>query len=160
MNRNDSCFVSMFLMRMIMSEMFDFISEEDFREILQKDYDELLECMKNGCWKSVLVLSGSIIECVMLNELAARLDGKEREDIQSAPLGGLIERAKKLKLISEKVAGLSAAIKEYRNLIHAGKILRTTTHPSKNDAEIARSLLEMTLSDIASSKKKFLRYNG
>ena len=47
-------------------EQFDFIADQKFRNLLNRDFQELKDCVTNGLSKSVLVLSGSVIETVLL----------------------------------------------------------------------------------------------
>jgi len=48
---------------------FDFISDNRLRIILERDYTELNRCFESGCYKSVLILSGSLIEAIIMEFL-------------------------------------------------------------------------------------------
>lgn len=48
---------------------FDFISDDNFRNILQRDFEELNKCIEIKASKSVLILSGSIIEAILTDYL-------------------------------------------------------------------------------------------
>jgi hypothetical protein len=106
-------------------QLFDFVTDEAFRAGLVSDYREMLNGLKSGSWKSVHVLAGSIIEAVLADYLMAEghttINGK---DILKAELGPIITAARAEGILSERAESLSKVVKDYRNLIHAGRVVR------------------------------------
>ena len=50
---------------------FDFITTKPFRESLEADYAEMGRSAESKNWKAVQVLAGSIVECLLIDYLAA-----------------------------------------------------------------------------------------
>lgn len=46
---------------------FDFITDEDFRISLEKDFKELNLCIQTGAYKAAVVIAGSIVEAVLID---------------------------------------------------------------------------------------------
>lgn len=46
-----------------------FISNDKFRLSLQSDMKELESCLENKCWKSAMVLVGSMVEALLIDHL-------------------------------------------------------------------------------------------
>jgi len=44
---------------------FKFISDNGLRHIIERDYAEIQRAFVSGCWKSVIILAGSIIEAIL-----------------------------------------------------------------------------------------------
>lgn len=131
---------------------FEFISDNRFRIILDRDYNELIKCFDSGCYKSVLILSGSIIESVLVEYfLNNPPDGYTQKRILNMSLGDLIELAKEKELIDAKIMSLSAVVKNYRNLIHPGREVRLKEQFDKETANVSISLVRLILKDIKSN---------
>lgn len=140
---------------------FNFIVEEDFRKVLEKDYSELEKCLNNSSPKSVLILSGSIIEALLIDYLLS-LDLKEltREKLLKWDLNQSISKSYELGIISEKARNLSDVVRNYRNLIHPGKSIRSNESPTMEDASIAKSLLEIIIREIDKKKQETYGYTA
>ena len=138
---------------------FDFITDKDFRTILEADQKEIRQCAESKAWKAVHVLAGSIIEAVLIDYLIAEKhishDGALKMD-----LGKAIKLAAEKSIISEKTAALSSVIKEYRNLIHPGRSIRMAETTSAASARIAESLVEMILTEIEGRKRSNYGYTA
>ena len=50
---------------------FKFIADAKLRKILERDYAEIQRAYISECWKSVIILSGSAIEAILLDRLQA-----------------------------------------------------------------------------------------
>ena len=131
---------------------FDFVADEEFRRVLESDKGEMRRCAESKAWKAVHVLAGSVIEAVLLDYLVSE-GHLDKESSLKKDLGSAIEMAAKESIISEKVSELSSAVKEYRNLVHAGRSIRTSEIPNANSAHIVMNVLEMILADIGSRKR-------
>src|SRR5262245_32153427 len=95
---------------------FDFITDEDFRTSLEKDFREMGLCFQNGIYKATAVLAGSIIETVLIDYVIAE-NIMSRDDALKLDFGKLLSLCKDKEIISEKTLNLSTVIKGYRNLI-------------------------------------------
>lgn len=128
---------------------FDFISDKNFRELLIRDYQELKNCVETKSTKSVLVLSGSIIEAV-LTEYFIQFppDGKNEAQILTSTLNNLVEWAVQEGVISEKEKNLAGVVKDYRNLIHPGREIRKGEKFDFDSAKISESVLNIILNSV------------
>ena len=128
---------------------FDFIADERFREILARDYSELQLCYEAKATKSVLVLSGSIIESILTEYfILFPVNNLTEKQILGATLNDLIDWAVNEKVISSKEKNLCVVIKEYRNLIHPGREIRKNEKFDFESAKIAKSVLELIIKSI------------
>ena len=136
---------------------FPFIEGLDLRQIVERDYIELQKAYVAGCWKSVLLLSGGLIEAVLLDLLSLKqedINGCEskpnEDDIKKWGLDSLIRVSVELKLVSDGVEKLSHPIREYRNLIHPGKELREKLRFGQEEAKIAVEVVNILHRDLVS----------
>lgn len=137
---------------------FEFISDKRFRELLERDYQELQICLESKAVKSVLVLSGSIIEA-MLTEYFIQFPptGLNEAQILKSTLNELINWAVQENVISDKEKNLASVVKDYRNLIHPGREIRKDEKFDIESASIAYSVLSIILSSV---KLKYVEKYG
>lgn len=139
--------------------LFDFITFEDFRSSLEADYQEMTACLKAGAWKDTHVLAGSIIETVLIDYLVT-----ENHVDKSAALKLDFAKALSLcvekKIITAKTNDLCSVIKEYRNLIHPGRIIRLKETITQDSAQVAKSLVHIILEEVAVQKRKRYGYTA
>ncbi|MGH2396428.1 MAG: hypothetical protein ACRDFW_05455, partial [bacterium] len=89
----------------------DFITSEDFRASLEADYRELRACLDAEAWKAVHVLSGSILEALLIDSLLAHSNpGLTEQQILKTDLAGIIEQCKAKGIISQRAADLSSVV--------------------------------------------------
>ncbi|PZV05403.1 MAG: hypothetical protein DCF22_24710 [Leptolyngbya sp.] len=141
---------------------FSFISDDALQAMIERDKEELDNSLKSGLWKATLLLAGSIIEAILVDyflnfppnedvlsvfEEAAfkRYKGRKVEELD---LVALIKLAVKDNLIAEENSQLSTVIKNYRNLIHPGRELRKKEKVNEHTATVAKSLVEIVISEI------------
>lgn len=130
---------------------FDFISDKNFRELLIRDYQELKNCIENKSIKSVLVLSGSIIEAVLTEYfLQFPPNATTENQILNSTLTNLIDWAANEGVISEKVKNLAGVVKDYRNLIHPGREIRKGEKFDYDTAKISESVLNIVVDSVKS----------
>lgn len=140
---------------------FEFISDKKFKEILLRDYEELLNCYEIKATKSILILCGSIIEAILIEYFIECLPhGKTKDDLLRLTLGQLLEIAETEKVITTKIKKLSSVIQDYRNLIHPGREVRKEEKFSNEDAEIAMTLLKITVDSIKAKYTENIRYSA
>jgi len=138
---------------------FDFITDEDFRDSLEADFREMTACMDASAWKAVHVLAGSIIEAVLIDYLVAE-NHVPRDKALSMDFGTALALCKEKKIISPKTADLSSAVKDYRNLIHPGRIIRLNEHVGRESAEVAKALVGIVLEEIERQKRENYGYTA
>lgn len=137
---------------------FDFISDEKFRSILIRDFEELNKCLEAKATKSVLILSGSIIESILTDYLSNfPSDQFNTKSVLNMELKDLIHNAFEMELISESTKDLSTVIKNFRNLIHPGREIRKNEKFDFDSAIVAKSLLNIVLKEI---KEKYITNFG
>lgn len=131
---------------------FDFVTDPAFRTSLESDYREMRACQEKGCWKAVLVLAGSIIEAVLVDHVSSL--PSPPSNIGEMTLGPLLKHCKEKKLISERCHDIGVAVKNYRNLVHPGKLVRQKEVVDAQGASVAVALAEMVVKEVESQKKE------
>lgn len=140
---------------------FDFISDNTFKGILERDYKDMDICYKNGAHKSVLVMAGSIIEAVLLDYFLQNLPlGKTEEQVYRMTLKDLIDLSYSSGLLQEKSKDLASVIRNYRNLIHPGKENRKKEHFDAETAAVSMSLVKIVLKEVSENQKKMYSYTS
>jgi len=134
---------------------FDFVSDEQFRASLVSDYREIVQCMESGAWKAVHVLSGSVVEAVLVDYLVAT-DYKARvgKDPLKMDLAEIVEACRNEGILSKKAADLSSVIRQYRNLIHPGRVVRLGEHTDSKTGTVAKALVDIVVDEVVASKKE------
>lgn len=135
---------------------FSFVSNADIREIIERDYIEAQKGFINECWKSVIILSGGMIEAILLDQLEQNETSAKKA--QAAPknnhlrkwhLADLIEVAVEIQVVEPGVSTLSHSVREYRNLVHPGNQLRNNLSANREEARIALEVLHMVDRDLS-----------
>lgn len=138
---------------------FPFISDNELRKILERDYSEIQRAFISQCWKSVIIMCGSAMETILLDLL--KQDEEKAKSSQKAPgennlekwsLNDLIEVAIDLELVTEGIAKLSHSVREYRNIIHPGNEIRNKIYFDKEEARIAIEVLNILHRDLLKKK--------
>lgn len=145
-------------------ELFSFVKNAKFREIVTRDWIEIDKLKKIDAAKSILVMCGSLMEALLydlmnnkdnLNLLQApKYDkGKNKgkpKPIQEWGLSALLNVAEDNKLIEKGVYKESYVVCEYRRLIHPGREIRENIDFDMNDAFIAIGLLGKLIKNLKS----------
>lgn len=140
---------------------FDFISNDTFRTMLERDKREMESCLQAGNHKSVLILAGSIIEAILVDFFLVFLsDNETRKTILKSPLNKLINIAVEENLISERTKDISTVVRNYRNLIHPGKEFRLKERVDKNSANVAANLVEIIIDELRDEFSKKYGYKA
>lgn len=140
---------------------FDFIKDDKFRSILERDYTELEICIKSKADKSVLILCGSIIEAVLIEYFTTfPLQNVSNQQILKKSLYELITLAENKSLIKKSTKDLSTVIKEYRNLIHPGREVRKEQSFDTDTAQVAKSLLNIIIKEIRENYLSKIGYSA
>ena len=138
------------------SRSFDFVSDEAIREIIESDYSETQRAFVAHCWKSVIILSGGMIEAVLLDQLLQNEDSAravdaspEGSDLRRWSLNDLIKVSVEIEVVNEGVSVLSHSVRGYRNLVHPGNQLRNSLSANEEEARIALEVLHMVHRDLS-----------
>ena len=131
---------------------FDFVSDPDLRASLLSDYRELNACLETGSWKAAHVLAGSIIEAILVDYVAGLPNPPS--NLLSMMLGPLLDYCKEHQILSTKYVEIGTAVKNFRNCIHPGRVIRLGEVIDKEGATVAAALAEMILKEVAKRKKE------
>jgi hypothetical protein len=141
--------------KQIEKEDFSFVVDTELREIIERDYEEVQKVKNANAPKAAIVLSGSIIEALLLEALlkdasATKASAKApgENDLTKWTLNNLIEVAQDLGKIKDDTTRLTGVVKDYRNLIHPGKEIRIKLKPKPEEAEIAFQVLKKVIRDL------------
>jgi uncharacterized glyoxalase superfamily protein PhnB len=136
-----------------MPHQFDFIDEHFFRTCMQADYAEMEKSLDVNAWKSALVISGSIVEALIIDSLIAA-NPNETTKMLNLGLGAAIGAALQAKIITKRTADLASVVQDYRNLIHPGRSVRTKERPNQEEAKIARALVDIIIREVSDQRGK------
>ena len=142
----------------------DFVLDPDLLKGILVDLGAIRRGLSNSEWKAVTVLSGSVIEALLLDTLLA-LNGPQRAQAKAAAdgIGGrsaptdfgdwglaqYIAGARGVDLISKTTATACGLAKDFRNFIHPGKELRLGTACTRGTAHTATGALDHVMSDLS-----------
>jgi len=131
---------------------FRFVTDEQLRNLIERDKRELDKCLEQQLCKSTLLLAGSIIEAILVDFfLAFPRRGSTSKKVLEANLATLVEWAHQDNLITSRTKELSTVIRSYRNLIHPGREYRLKEKVDIHSATVAASLVEIVAQEIAES---------
>jgi len=123
---------------------FKFITDQELRKIISRDYIELRQVIfPSGAWKSSVILAGSILEAILLDQLSSSNNAPKalassfapkKKDKGSWGLATLINVSVDIGIITgDRGNSVDQVIRDYRNFVHPSKELRSK-HPC-NEAE-------------------------
>jgi hypothetical protein len=125
-------------------ETFSFVADPRIRAIVERDYAELQELNPEANPKSVLILSGGIIEGLLIDALVKSGEG-EKETFEKF-LKQLIYPAKTKGIIAQDSVGEWLRI--FRNLVHPAKEIREGLPLTKDHARHARTSVDVIISEV------------
>ena len=135
-----------------------FVSDADLRKCLEADIAELEVAHAAGCLKSTVVLCGASIEALLtdaiIRESPDRRDPPLRENLLEWGLQRLINKAIEWQLIRQAAAKFSDSVREYRNLVHPGRVLREQLTVDREEARIAIEILNIVCRDLAARHRQ------
>ena len=132
---------------------FSFITDQKFRTSLAGDYAELLKSLESGAWKAAHVLSGSVVEALLIDFLISMdYEKKSGKNPLELDLSKAVDACRKEGALSDRASALATVIRGYRNLIHPGRMIRLNERVDKNSAAIAKALVDMVISEIADAR--------
>jgi hypothetical protein len=144
-----------------------FITDDDLRQSLRTDIEVISRTLRNGDWKAATMLGGSVIEALLLWGLQNKCLGSEIENAAAAltvtkvfnqnpsnssldfwNLHNYIEVAAYLKIISDETADQTRLAKQFRNLIHPGRVQRLAQKCDRATAYSAVAGMEHVIRDL------------
>ena len=135
---------------------FAFVIDTELRKVIERDYREIQTAYVARCWKSVIILSGGVIEALLTDLLIrhsaranAAAKAPKQSDITKWDLADLINVAVELQLVSRGVEKLSHSVRQYRNLVHPGNEVRNKLTFDAEEAKIAIEVLHIVHRDLA-----------
>ena len=129
-----------------------FVTDTKLREILELDLSELRKAYAGACLKSTIVLCGAAIEALLVDALlrdsATRANAPSHAQLLEWGLAKLIEKAVEYNLIQAAAAKFSHSVREYRNLVHPGRVIRESLAINVEEARIAIDILNIICRDL------------
>lgn len=141
-----------------------FIADPDLRESLRIDISASSKALSNGEWKAATVLAGSIIEALLLWALQQRtplalaaipkLVGNKTVNkdpgttLENWHLHEYIEVALEVQVIGPQTAAQARLAKDFRNLIHPGRMQRLGQKCNRGTALSAVAAVELVIVDL------------
>ncbi len=142
-----------------------FIADAAYREQLRTDISTAYSAERNGEWKAATVLSGSVVEALLLWALeqanAAQVTAAATVAAQAgfqivpgAPLvswtlAQYIEIARRMTLINDDTAMQADLTRDFRNLVHPGRAIRLGQQCNRATALSALAGIEHVVNDLA-----------
>jgi len=112
---------------------FSFINNTNYRSMIERDYKELEKICSLNVYKSIYIMTGSIIESILLDALLSKSDEAISEyksisreydnncdNILRWNFDRKIKVANKLGIISNQIKMLLFDLKQHRNIVHLG----------------------------------------
>lgn len=140
-------------------ESFDFVSDPKIRAICQRDYRELQKVRRAKAHKSTIILSGGLLEALLLDALRRRptkardsykqlYQDKKTPSMARWNLEQLIAVAEDLAIITQGASQLSQTLREYRNLVHVAKEIRSGYKVKEEEAGIALNMVKIVMREL------------
>jgi hypothetical protein len=142
-----------------------FVTDIDLRDQLRIDIGWATQAFTNGDWKAATVLSGSIVEAMLLwaldhanpQNVAAAVTALETSNVLTRrtptnlvdwSLHQYAEVAASLGLISSETVAQVRLGKDFRNLIHPGRSIRLSRKCDRGTALASLAAVEMVAGDL------------
>lgn len=124
---------------------FSFMADSRIAKIVNRDYAELQHLDPSQSIKSVLVLSGGIIEGLLFDALVAAKHWTF-EVAGQRDLKDLIHPAIKLGIIQHD--NITNVLRVFRNIIHPAREIKDNLHFDESHAKHARTAVDMIISEV------------
>jgi hypothetical protein len=132
-------------------------------EVINSRFEEIRNCLKNNAPLSVIFLTGSSLEGILLGmasgspkafnmaKTAPVKDGKVKQFYEWS-LSNLIDTANELGILKEDVRKFSHALRDFRNYIHPLQQVSSGFHPDDHTARICWQVLMAAIHQLAANK--------
>ncbi len=142
-----------------------FIPDAKTRESISSEIGSVESAVRNGEWKAATVLAGAAIEALLLWRLR-QFTGQERTDAVNRCLGAgtlkhrpksdplewtlpeMIETSAELKILRSNTVTEARQSKDFRNLIHPGRVLASDAECNRGTAFSAVAALDFVVTDL------------
>ena len=124
---------------------FTFIADTQIQAIIERDYAELYALDPNKAAKSVLVLSGGIIEGLLIDAIITS-GIWDFEECRSRQLKDIIYRAKTDGIIAHD--NIAEVVKTFRNLIHPAREIKDSLAFNNSHAVQSRAAVDVIIDDV------------
>jgi hypothetical protein len=143
-----------------------FIADPKTRDSISREIRSVESAVRNGEWKAATVLAGAAIEALLLyrlcqftqeecNEAVRRcvntksLGHRPKPDLLEWTLSEMIETAAQLGVLRSNTLTEARQCKNFRNLIHPGRVLASEAECNRGTAFSAVAALDFIVSDLA-----------
>ena len=146
----------------------EFISDSSYKDALRLDISTVTSALAHDEWKAATVISGSVIEALLLwaleqrsGDLATAINALEEKGEYKPPrkkpdlrrlenwdLNEFIPVAQELKEIDECTATFADQVRGFRNLIHPGRSERLKQKCTRGTAQACHSTLLLVIEDL------------
>jgi hypothetical protein len=123
---------------------FSFVTDARFRVIIERDYAELQRLDPEAAPKSVLVLSGSMIEGLLIDALVR--SGEDEKETFEKFLKQLIHPAKSRSIILHD--NITEVLRVFRNLIHPAREIRDDLKFTVEHAKHALTSVDVVIAEV------------
>lgn len=130
------------------------VKQHFIREIIKSDLSEIDACINAGAYKSALILSGSVLEGVLLDWLS-EIDKVDyiNSKTHKKMLGEIISELKRSQHLTTYLIDAAFKISGYRNIVHPKVFLQKRV-------DLDKAIAEEILSDLKKILSKRLRDNS
>lgn len=131
-----------------------FIKDPDFELSLRTDISAASSALRNSEWKAATVLAGSVIEALLYWELQQHPSGDfetrkmNKEALDKWHLPQYIDAARKFGCVKPDTITDAEKAKNYRDLIHVGRVARLSQECDRGTARIALGALDHVVRDL------------
>jgi hypothetical protein len=132
-----------------------FVPDRALRDSIRLDLSTATSALHNGEWKASTVLAGSVVEALLLwavQKDATKLSALTRQPKDSPDnwtLAKLLQVARDLALIKPNTADQVELMKNFRNLIHPGRVQRLKEVCDRATALSALAAAELVVRDFS-----------
>lgn len=151
----------------ISTRTFNFLEDDELREIVVRDYNELNNILfKEGAWKSCVIMCGSILEAILFDVLLNKKNyetsiksAKVPKDRNKNPikedkwkLCNLIEIAEETEVLSQQRSKtIDQVLRDYRNFVHPKKEIKAKHPCTEAEALMAKGALDAVCNQLEKS---------
>lgn len=131
-----------------------FLDDQELKISLRSDLDQAYRALENEQWKSATVMSGVVLESLLLWKLRqpwssvvtqSAADRKLSQPPERWDLADYIAVASNAKLITEEIGKQCELCKDFRNLIHPGREIRLQQRATRGRALGALAAVELVI---------------
>jgi hypothetical protein len=127
----------------------NFVRDENLRKIAEINLAEAAKCLAGGAHNACVVMCGSSLEAILLDALllnrsaAEASPGAPKVLLEKWELVDLIRVAVTNKIVRGATEPLTEWLRDHRNLVHPGRVLRLGTEIGREEAQIAFGIVQL-----------------